>query len=75
MSKSVVTVFVVAQNRQAYSVCKKDKKEILEQIRPRTKWVQQPGGSYFPFACILHDEVFPGEGNPDSAVQDKDLDC
>ena len=74
MSKSVVTAFVVAQNRQAYSICKKDKKEILEQIQPRTKWVQQPAGSYFPLAYFLHDEVFSGEDNPDSVMQDEDLD-
>lgn len=74
MSKSVVTAFVVAQNRQAYSICKKDKKEILEQSQPRTTWVQQPGGSYFPLAYVLRDEVLPGEDNPDSAMQDKDLD-
>lgn len=73
MSKSVVIAFVVAQNRQAYLICIKDKTEILEQIQPRTKWEQQPGGSYFPLAYVLHDEVFPSEDNPDSAMQDEDL--
>lgn len=47
---------------------------MLEQVQPRTKWVQQPGGLHFPLAYLLPDEVLSGEDNPDSATQDDDLD-
>lgn len=36
--------------------------------------MQQPGGLYFLLAYVLPDEVFSGEDNPDSAMQDDDLD-